>query len=926
MKEIKDKWIELLIILMLLQWSTPFQAKTQPVIQWQHCLGGTKVDNAYSFKSTFDGGTIFAGESLSNDGDVTGHHGSADTLDIWIVKTDASGTIQWQKSFGGSSNDFSPAIVQTADSGFIFIASTLSNDGDITLNKGNSDVWVVKLDQTGNMQWQKSFGGSLYDSGRSIDQTLDGGYVVGAVTVSNDGDVSGNHGLTDLWIVKLDSTGAPQWQKCLGGTASDGLYPPVNSLWHYPDMSVFQTADSGYFVAGAACSNDGDLTLHHGSTANGYSDYWMVKLDNTGAIQWQQIYGGTQPDVISAALQTTDGGYIVAGSTMSNDVDVIGQHVNASGGNSWDIWIVKVDAFGVAQWKKTLGGTAAEHGYAIAETSDGGYFISGGTNSPNTGDVAGRRGGLQDCWIIKLDVAGELLWQKCMGGTGYENAFGGFQTGDGGYMVGGFTGSNNNDVTGNHSSGTSSTFGIYNDIWLVKLSAVSGNVMKGNIYEDLNANCIKDSAEMGLQGRIVKAMPGNYFATTDVQGNYTLFVDSGTYTVSHIPPQYAMQSCPALSGSYTVTINAASPHSFGNNFADTLTSHCADLTVSMSTSYLRACRKNSYIIHYKNTGAVDAVNVTLTVNFPAEIIPLSSSIPWTAPYVFNLDTVRAGKSGFIGITDSLSCNATVGDTLCATATISTTSSECDTTNNRSGDCHLVINSCDPNGLEVQSQVNDGGYVTQENITYSDSLTYLIRFQNIGNDTAFTVVVRDTLSQYLDAASIFNITTSHASTFRIYEQGICEWTFNNILLPDSATNALLSQGFIKFTVLQTAGNPTGTIIPNTAAIWFDYNQHITTNSTFNFIQSISSVPSLIHSEASALLYPNPFHSSATLVLNQLLQNAELIIFNVLGEEVRHLKNISSNVISLERGNWVNGIYGYRVVQGDKMILQGKFAVQ
>ncbi|MBL0340775.1 MAG: hypothetical protein IPP71_07575 [Bacteroidetes bacterium] len=623
-----DNFYTFIRVTFLLHLVMSFQVKAQPIIQWQKCLGGTKMDNGYSLKTTYDGGYISAGESLSNDGDVTMHHGSTDTLDIWIVKTDATGTIQWQKSFGGSKTDFSSCIIQTTDSGYVFVGTTYSSDGDLTLNMGNADIWVVKLDAAGNLQWQKSFGGTGIDLGRTIKQTFDGGFILGATTFSNDGDVSGNHGLSDLWLVKLDVAGNLQWQKCLGGTSYEGgLVNTSNTGFNFTDVSITQTADSGYFMASASCSNDGDLTFHHGSTAQGYTDYWMVKLNSSGVISWQQSLGGTQPDYISSASQTTDGGYILAGSTLSNDGDVSGRH-----GNAYDFWIVKVDATGTVQWKNTLGGTGGDRAYDIFETTDGGYFVSGQTGSPNNGDVAGRRGGGSDAWVLKLDVSGILQWQKCLGGSNYDYATAGFQTADGGYMVEGWTGSNNNDVAGNHSSGAN-VIATYNDLWMVKLSPVSSNVVKGNVFEDLNANCIKDSAEIGLKGRLIKAMPGNYFASTDVLGNYTLFVDSGAYLISHIPPSYYNQSCPAAAGTYNVSINSATPNSFGIDFADTLTSHCADLEVSIATSYLRACRKNTYVIQYKNTGATDAVNVAVSVNFSSQIIPLTSSIPWIGQYL-----------------------------------------------------------------------------------------------------------------------------------------------------------------------------------------------------------------------------------------------------------------------------------------------------
>jgi hypothetical protein len=166
------------------------------------------------------------------------------------------------------------------------------------------DYWVVKLDGGGSIQWQKCLGGTHLDEAYSVQQTVGGGYVVAGRTRSNDGDVTGNHDITssyyDCWIVKLDNSGNTEWQKCLGGTDLDGAY------------SVQQTSDAGYIVAGYSASNDGDVTGHHDTTVN-YSDCWIVKLNNSGNIQWQQCLGGTAPDQAYSVDQTTDGGYVVAG-------------------------------------------------------------------------------------------------------------------------------------------------------------------------------------------------------------------------------------------------------------------------------------------------------------------------------------------------------------------------------------------------------------------------------------------------------------------------------------------------------------------------------------------------------------------------------------------------------------------------------------
>jgi hypothetical protein len=234
--------------------------------------------------------------------------------------------MEWQKSLGGSDWDFATSIQQTTDGGFVVAGESFSIDGDVSGNHGFSDYWIVKLDSTGTIEWQKSLGGTDDDVANSIQQTTDGGFLVGGRSYSNDGDVSGNHGYYDYWIVKLDLTGTLEWQKSLGGADLDIA------------TSIQQTTDGGFVVAGYSESNDGDVSGHHGSSSD--ADYWIVKLDAAGTIEWQKSLGGTYEDVANSIQQTTDGGYVVAGSSESNDGDVSGHH----GSTSYpDYWIVKLD-------------------------------------------------------------------------------------------------------------------------------------------------------------------------------------------------------------------------------------------------------------------------------------------------------------------------------------------------------------------------------------------------------------------------------------------------------------------------------------------------------------------------------------------------------------------------------------------------------
>src|SRR5258706_503563 len=297
----------------------------QPAIQWEKCLGGTDEDNATSLQQTADGGYIVAGSTTSNDGDVTSNHGGKD---YWLVKLDVSGNIQWQKCFGGTNNDEAQAVQQTSDGGYVIAGFTNSNDGDVTGNHGSIDCWIVKLDGSGNIQWQKCFGGTGWDVAYSVQQTIDGGYIVAGSTSSNDGDVTGNHyaGIGDYWIVKLDGSGNIQWQKCLGGTDWDVAY------------SVQQTIDGGYIVAGSTLSNNGNVVGNHDTTGS-YNDYWIVKLNSAGNLQWQKCLGGTGYEEAYYIRQTADEGFIIAGYAEYTDGDVTGSHGNV------DFWVVKLSSF-----------------------------------------------------------------------------------------------------------------------------------------------------------------------------------------------------------------------------------------------------------------------------------------------------------------------------------------------------------------------------------------------------------------------------------------------------------------------------------------------------------------------------------------------------------------------------------------------------
>jgi gliding motility-associated-like protein len=418
-----------------------------PAVEWQRCYGGDDGDWANSIQQTSDGGHIVVGTSASgNTGDVIGHHGNGTVGDIWILKIDIHGNVEWQKSLGGSDSEDGASILQTADGGYIVAGSAASRNCDLTGNHGGFDFWVIKLNNKGDVIWQKMYGGSGGDYALSLSVTTDGGYFVAGLTSSNDGDVKGNHGSGDCWIIKIDGTGNLVWQKCLGGSGGDQA------------TSIQSLADGGCIIAGVEDSKDGNVTNNHG-----IGDYWLVKLDKSGNIQWQKTYGGTGLDEAMCVRLTNDGGYIVAGYSGSYDGDVTGKRPPGSG--DYDIWILKVDNAGNIQWKKCYGGANNDHGYFIQPTSDGGYVVAGSSSSANYDLTCNS--GQYDAWIFKIDNVGDLQWQKSIGGNDYDEIRCVQPLNDGSFIVAGMTASS--DIAGYHPRGPGTS--DIGDYWVIKLTA-----------------------------------------------------------------------------------------------------------------------------------------------------------------------------------------------------------------------------------------------------------------------------------------------------------------------------------------------------------------------------------------------------------------------------------------------------------------------
>ncbi len=372
--------------------------------------GGLGLDRAETFLETIEGDYIIVGTANSTDGHVSGNHGSDD---VWLIKLDNAGDLIWEKSLGGSLQDNGYALNLTSDGGYIIAGSSYSSDGDVSENKGTLDAWAIKVSSLGTIEWESTFGGSLGESFSSIMQTSDGGYIATGYTASLDGDVSSSNGNHDYWVVKMDAAGDLEWEETYGGSEFDTA------------QELAPAADGGYVIVGSTNSSDGDVTGFKGNY-----DVWVVKIDAAGTLQWQKTYGGTGQDSGNAIAATMDNGFVLAGRTYSTDGDVVGQHGNQ------DYWVVKIDDAGTLQWQNTLGGTFGETAYDVQQTFDGDYLVAGYTQSVD-GDISENFGDW-DMWLVKLDVSGNLVWEKSHGDTSHDLAKSVQVTSEGAILLGGF--------------------------------------------------------------------------------------------------------------------------------------------------------------------------------------------------------------------------------------------------------------------------------------------------------------------------------------------------------------------------------------------------------------------------------------------------------------------------------------------------------
>lgn len=440
-----------LIIFILFSFNTNIIAQS---VLWEKSYGGLHTEYLFDAYPTMDNGFILAGSSLS---DASGNKSENNIhgLDYWICKMDENGSMEWERSFGGDGFDMLISLAYTAEGGFVLAGNSTSLKSNFKkeTNRGQEDIWVIKLRPDGEEEWQKTIGGSGKDIVSKIIQTPDNGFIIGGSSSSpkvSEGDAkveksSPHYGNLDYWLVKLNAEGTIEWERTYGGSYKDKL------------ESLSLTNDNGYIIGGYSNSPISEIKSENPVGTGG--DYWILKLDEKGNIEWQKTLGGDGDDHLHQIIQTNDNGYVIGGSSSS---DYAGSKTKPNG-NGIDFWVLKLDEFGNIDWQETYDFGEIDVLTSLVEGKDGSLLIGGYIQNKNYFQkLSSKDEGVNDFVLIKVAEDGEELWKTFVGSNGQELLRKVIVTRDGDYVLAGTSrGENSRDK--NSQKGRS-------DFWLVKLA------------------------------------------------------------------------------------------------------------------------------------------------------------------------------------------------------------------------------------------------------------------------------------------------------------------------------------------------------------------------------------------------------------------------------------------------------------------------
>ena len=929
--------------------------------------------DAKDIVQTNDGMFVMAGNT---------HLDEMGKTDVFLSKINEQGDLLWTKEYKiENSNLFFventvAAMITTEDGGFAIAGST------------NGNVFLMKANANGNLEWQRTFESTEHFETWSVIETVANEFVI---TGYNNNIIG-----SKFFLLKTNAQGEQIWLK----TLSNG------QCISHTAYRVLETNDNGYFIVGNADKN-----------------MYCVKTDANGELLWTYS-DSTMQRIAYEACEANNGDLIISGYIQEDYKKPFVERITANG--TQQVWL--------SSYYELIG--EAFDVYEIFETRDNGFAVL--SNDFMIADFENN----QQVNLTKINANGSYEWNKKFGIGLISNVYGGLQSSDGDYFLVG-------DALVFPTEEPFLIEDFYAFALKVNQSGETDSTIEGFVFLDNNEDCSKNSGDLALQNWIVQASneSNTYFANTDADGFYTLAVDSGNYQISVFAPNELFTfNC---GNEQEVLISNENTNNV--DFPAHTATSCQHLNVDISTPILEYCNDAVYIVNYCNTGTQTAENAYVEIEldpyFSFENATLEAENISENTYAFQLGNINIGDCGTFKITVNLSCDAIAEMTHCMTAhiypdlpcilpnpnwngssigvsgqcinneivgfTIKNHTTEAptsivsvieiyednvmrmafDTIINTNEDINIEVpangstwrieasqtpdyptesyprfnvEACGQNSdgtitvgmvntvfeddlsnaiaidcqqsIEIIStnssgiNVSPAGVHEENYINANDELEYQIHFQNLGNDTAFYVVVRDTLSPHLQLSSLKLGSTSHPCNFNIRNGRVLEWTFDNIAMPNNTTNLTESRGFVKFKVNQKDNNENGTLIKNSAKVYLNA-EAINTNTTAqivgeNFFEiKLLGTGIIYNPDVKVAVSPNPSAEVAHISIEGIdNRNLHCNIYTISGKKI-YEKHISQHTtFSLPVLEWKKGIYVYEISNHQQLLATGKLLIK
>lgn len=902
--------MKLLSTLILILFSLTIYAQD---LEWAKSIGGSTADEGSCIKLDSYGNVYTSGIFQSTvDFDpgigVNNHTAFPSGTDIFIQKLDSNGNFLWAHTIGGPGSDRPSSLaVDLFDN--IYLTGRFQDSIDIDpgpgttnmISKGGSDVFIQKIDPTGTILWTKYFGGSQSDEPIDINLDQTGNlFISGQFRDSVDFDpgisthVLSSTGMNDAFLLKLDPNGNFNWVKSFSGPND------ISGGSSHIDFNnnIYLT---GLFNGTVDFDPQSSIdTL----SSNGLQDIYILKLNSNGNLIWAKSFGGSGWDNGKSIITDSIGNIITTG-YYENTVDFdpnIGTYNLVSNGNH-DIYILKLDSTGNLIWAKSMGSTGTDYGIDINIDSYNNIYMMGMYSNtididPGIGIYNLLSNGIVDCVLQKLNNNGIFIWAESFGNTGLDKPYS-LETNSYGniYMTGTFEntvdfepGPNTFNLTSNASR----------DIFTLKLSQDLCSNFTVVIDSALNVSCL-DSGYI-FSHPIQGSPPFSYTWDTSptVLDSNLVVLSSGIYTLTTTDGSNCINNT-------SVLING--PTSMTN----------FDLNTNLITANFRPGFSTSLFLDAFNDGC-DTSSSQLTLILDPSTIYDSASV---APNIINGDTLIWYINPLIYdsthfqpiIHVSTDVSAQIGDTVCFNIEITPIVGDINPNNNIKNYCFPVVNGYDPNDKQVYPQ----GECIDNYVLKNEPLTYTIRFQNTGNSEAINIHIIDSIANDLDITTTRVIGNSHQMYTEILQGNVLQFNFDSIMLPNSSTNQVGSNGYVIFEIYPNSGVTNGSIIENSSEIYFDFNPPVITNTVMNTLIDI--IPSCIvgineqlNTKDQIIIYPNP--TNKYLNINSASTIKQIEIIDITGRIV--LSNKKDKKIDVNSLN--SGIYFIKVYSDNKTFSQ------